>query len=154
MNFFGKFFVVTLFAFALAGCASKFRKYDGPQVTRVAVFKEFRRMYLFHGNQVLRAYDIDLGFAPAGDKQVEGDGKTPEGEYLIDRRNPDSKYHLSVGIDYPNLDDVAEAQALGQSAGGDIFIHGKGRLKAFFALIGLGGVSPSQTMRLKKSIRW
>lgn len=87
-------------------------------------------MYLFHGNQVLRAYDIDLGFAPAGDKQVEGDGKTPEGEYLIDRRNPDSKYHLSVGIDYPNLDDVAEAQALGQSAGGDIFIHGEGTLKS------------------------
>jgi murein L,D-transpeptidase YafK len=85
-------------------------------------------MYLFHGSQVLRAYDIDLGFAPAGDKKVEGDGKTPEGEYRIDRRNPDSKYHLSVGIDYPNLDDVAEAHALGQSPGGDIFIHGQGTL--------------------------
>lgn len=112
---------------ALAGCArtpSKFLRYDGPEVTRVLVFKGSRRMYLMHHDTVLKAYDVDLGFAPTGHKQVEGDGKTPEGDYRIDRRNPNSSFHLSIGIDYPRPADVARAAALGQSPGGDIFIHG------------------------------
>ncbi len=92
----------------------------------MAVFKQNRRMYLIHQTSVLKTYDIDLGFAPIGDKKVEGDGKTPEGHYLIDRRNPNSRYHLSLGIDYPRPSDIAEAESLGQSPGGDIFIHGQG----------------------------
>ena len=52
---------------------------------------------------------------------------TPEGHYLIDRRNPQSDFHLSLGIDYPRPHDIAEAEALGQKPGGDIFIHGQGR---------------------------
>ena len=115
-----------ILATGLAGCSSKFKTYDGPEVTRIAVFKSSRRMYLFHHEQLLRYYDIDLGFAPDGDKLVEGDGRTPEGEYLIDRRNPDSRFHLSIGIDYPRPHDVAEARAMGRSPGGDIFIHGVG----------------------------
>lgn len=110
----------------LAGCSSKFRTYDGPEVTRVVVFKGDRRLYLLHGEQVLKSYVIDLGFAPDGDKLVEGDGRTPEGAYMIDRRNPDSEFHLSIGIDYPSEHDIAEAEALGQEPGGDIFIHGQG----------------------------
>ena len=51
---------------------------------------------------------------PVGDKEIEGDGKTPEGDYLIDRRNPNSKFYLSIGIDYPNEQDIAEALALGE----------------------------------------
>ncbi len=113
-------------ALALTGCASRRIEYTGPEVTQVAVFKANRRMYLLHHKSALTAYDIDLGFEPIGDKQVEGDGKTPEGHYLIDRRNPRSKYHLSLGIDYPRAKDVAEAEELGQSPGGDIFIHGQG----------------------------
>lgn len=111
---------------ALGGCAtSKFKRYDGPEVTFIVVNKEARRMYLFHNDDVLRRYNIDLGFAPAGDKKIEGDGKTPEGQYFIDRRNPNSKFHLSLGISYPNAKDRAEARRLGKSPGGDIFIHGK-----------------------------
>ena len=116
---------------ALAGCSSKFLNYKGPEVTRVVVYKEMRRLYLLRGKQVLRMYRIDLGFAPNGDKSVEGDGKTPEGRYTIDRRNPDSDYHLSIGIDYPNKRDVAEAKALGKAPGGDIFIHGRGNPAGF-----------------------
>ena len=82
-------------------------------------------MYLFHKEDVLKEYDIDLGFAPRGDKKIEGDGKTPEGRYFIDRRNPNSKFYLSLGISYPNAFDIAEAKRLGKSPGGDIFIHGK-----------------------------
>lgn len=109
---------------AVSGCASKFKSYNGPEVTRVVIFKDRHMMYLLHDNKVLKQYDFELGFAPMGDKQIEGDGKTPEGEYLIDRRNPNSAFHLSIGINYPNEVDLAEAKALGEDPGGDIFIHG------------------------------
>lgn len=112
----------------LPGCASKFKTYDGPEVTRVLVYKESRRMYLMHQESALRTYPIDLGFAPVGDKRVEGDGKTPEGDYLIDRKNPNSDFHLSLGINYPTDNDRDEAKELGQGPGGDIFIHGGPRL--------------------------
>lgn len=111
--------------FSLAGCASKFRSYDGPAVTWVVVNKAARKMYLMHDDEVLRSYDIGLGFTPEGHKQFEGDGKTPEGTYVINRRNPNSEFHLSLGISYPNTRDRAYAQARGRSPGGDIFIHGR-----------------------------
>jgi murein L,D-transpeptidase YafK len=110
--------------FALSGCATKFKTYNGPEVTSVQVHKGARKMYLLHGNRVLEAYDVALGFAPAGHKEVEGDGKTPEGSYFIDRRNPNSEYHLSLGISYPNDADRAFAASIGKEPGGDIFIHG------------------------------
>lgn len=110
----------------LAGCSSKFLTYNGPEVTRVVVYKEMRRMYLLNGKQVLRMYRIDLGFAPKGDKAISGDGRTPEGLYTIDRRNPNSQFHLSIGIDYPNERDIALAKKMGADPGGDIFIHGRG----------------------------
>jgi murein L,D-transpeptidase YafK len=113
---------------ALSACSSKFRSYDGPPVTRVVLYKRRRRLYLLHEAEVLRAFDFELGFAPEGHKQVEGDGRTPEGAYLIDRKNPNSSFHLSVGISYPNDADRAKARALGLSPGGDIFIHGTPRL--------------------------
>ena len=108
----------------LSACATKFKTYDGPEVTRILVYKESRRMYLMHNDAVLKAYAVDLGFDPLGDKKVEGDGKTPEGDYFIDRRNPDSDFHLSLGISYPAPGDIAEARELGAGPGGDIFIHG------------------------------
>ena len=111
---------------ALGACAgSKFKRYDGPEVTYVVVNKADRRMMLLHHHQVLENYKIRLGFAPIGHKEVEGDGKTPEGIYLIDRRNPNSRFHLSLGISYPNQRDRERAAELGQKPGGDIFIHGQ-----------------------------
>ena len=85
-------------------------------------------MYLLHEGRALKKYVIDLGFAPDGDKKISGDGKTPEGHYIIDRRNPKSQFHLSLGISYPSERDIAEAKALGHDPGGDIFIHGRGSL--------------------------
>ncbi|WP_254696822.1 murein L,D-transpeptidase family protein [Octadecabacter sp. SW4] len=108
----------------LSGCASKFRSYSGPEVTRVRIFKSQRRLVLEGAEGVLRTYPVGLGFAPAGHKQFEGDGRTPEGAYVIDRRNPNSLFHLSIGISYPNAADRAFAAAQGKSPGGDIFIHG------------------------------
>lgn len=113
-------------ALGVSGCSSsKFRTYRGPEVTAVVVQKTDRKMYLLHGDEVLKSYDIDLGFAPDGHKQFEGDGKTPEGVYYIDRRNPNSAFHLSLGISYPNAADIAFARSQGKSPGGDIFIHGQ-----------------------------
>ena len=121
-----KFLFVAMFMIGLSGCASEFREYDGPEVTRVLVYKAERQMFLMHHDRVLRNYRIGLGFTPEGDKKFEGDGRTPEGHYLIDKRNPDSLYHLSIGISYPNVYDIAEARAMGKDPGGDIFIHGRG----------------------------
>lgn len=112
-------------ALAVPGCSSKFRSYTGPEVTSIVVNKTAGRMYLLHQGEVLKDYEIDLGFAPAGPKRFEGDGKTPEGTYIIDRRNPNSAFHLSLGISYPNSADRAFALSQGKKPGGDIFIHGK-----------------------------
>lgn len=121
-------FLISGAALAVAGCGGPgFRRYDGPEVTRIVVMKQDRRMYLLHQNEILKDYRIDLGFAPQGHKQFEGDGKTPEGRYFIDRRNPNSDFHLSLGISYPNEADTAAARALGKEPGGDIFIHGQAR---------------------------
>jgi len=112
---------------SLSACSNKFPTYHGPEVTHVVVNKEARRMYLLSAQGVLKDYDVGLGFAPTGHKQVEGDGRTPEGTYIIDRRNPNSAFYLSIGVSYPNHVDRAEAKKLGKSPGGDIFIHGRPR---------------------------
>lgn len=115
--------LLVLGALGLASC-SKFQTYDGPAVTRVLVFKESRTLYLMHEDTALAAFPINLGFESTGDKQQEGDGRTPEGSYVIDRKNPDSQYHLSLGISYPDESDRESAKEAGDDPGGDIFIHG------------------------------
>jgi murein L,D-transpeptidase YafK len=122
-----KLIVALFLMFGLAACGgdSKFRTYNGPAVTKVVVHKGERRMQLFNHDKVLKTYSMALGFAPVGHKQFEGDGKTPEGLYYIDRRNPRSRFHLSIGISYPNQADIAFAKSVGKEPGGEIFIHGK-----------------------------
>lgn len=95
------------------------------QVDHILIDKSDRRMIVYRDGKALKGYDIALGFAPLGDKVREGDGKTPEGVFRINRKNPNSKFHLSVGIDYPLKEDLQRAKAGGYSAGGDIFLHGQ-----------------------------
>src|SRR6266498_902249 len=90
----------------------------------VMVSKRRREMVLLCGEKVLRTYRIALGWAPVGAKREEGDGKTPEGRYTIDWRNPRSRYHLSLHISYPNEEDIERARAAGGDPGGAIMIHG------------------------------
>lgn len=119
--------VALLAVLFIASCGdTKFKSYDGPPVTQIQVNKGERTMYLISGKTVVKEYDVGLGWAPVGHKQFEGDGKTPEGLYFIDRFNPNSRYHLSVGISYPNSRDMAFAATQGRKAGSDIFIHGRG----------------------------
>ncbi len=90
----------------------------------VVVFKSSRKLYLYRDGEPIRRFTIALGFAPEGHKEFEGDGRTPEGTYYIDRLNPNSQFHLSLGISYPDPNDRARAAAKGLDPGGDIFIHG------------------------------
>ncbi|MCU1235990.1 MAG: ErfK/YbiS/YcfS/YnhG [Candidatus Solibacter sp.] len=94
------------------------------QASLIVVHKGRREMLLLRGESILRQYSIALGPNPTGHKVQEGDGRTPEGRYTIDYRNPKSKYHLSLHISYPNAGDIACAREAGVSPGGDIMIHG------------------------------
>lgn len=93
-------------------------------VDMIRVYKAQRKMELYSKGELVKTYKISLGFNPVGHKQREGDGKTPEGSYFINDKNPNSSYFLNVGISYPNPADVAHAKAKGWSPGGDIKIHG------------------------------
>ena len=95
------------------------------KAARVLLTKSDRSMYLFdeEGN-VIRHYKVSLGKNPVGNKEYEGDNRTPEGRYVIDARNENSQYHLSLRISYPAQGDRQRAMRKGLSPGGDIFIHG------------------------------
>jgi murein L,D-transpeptidase YafK len=97
-----------------------------PEIERIVVYKAERRMELWSGGALVHTFTgLQLGDAPVGHKQFQGDEKTPEGRYTIDYGNPQSAYHLSLHIDYPRPEDIAFARARGRSPGGQIFIHGQ-----------------------------
>ena len=93
-------------------------------VTEVVILKAERELILYSGDKPLKVFKVALGGNPVGQKEQEGDGKTPEGEYVISGRNPKSQFHLSLHISYPNADQVARAKQKGTNPGGDIMIHG------------------------------
>lgn len=96
------------------------------QVDFVLVDKSDRTLTLYAEGRAVRTYSgIQLGGVPVGAKRFEGDKRTPEGRYAIDYRNPQSAYHLSLHISYPNAQDIAQARSQGRSPGGEIFIHGQ-----------------------------
>ena len=102
---------------------------------KILIEKKERRLMLFAKGEVLKTYKIALGGDPIGPKERQGDNKTPEGTYIIDSRNRDSRYHLSLRISYPNEKDKRRARELGVSPGGDIMIHG---IKNGFSWVGDG----------------
>jgi murein L,D-transpeptidase YafK len=102
-----------------AVCTSGAEKADA-----VLVVKSERRLYLMKGDKVLEAYPVTLSGEPKGHKQQQGDGRTPEGHYLLDHKNINSKFYKSIHISYPNAQDRENAKNRGVSPGGDIMIHG------------------------------
>ncbi len=96
-----------------------------PTADKVLVEKSARKLHLLQNGEVLRSFDIALGIRPVGDKKKEGDFKTPEGHYVLDLRNPDSDFFLSIRVSYPGPEDLREANALGVDPGGAIMIHGQ-----------------------------
>ena len=102
-------------------------------VDRIRIEKSTRRLMLISQGEVLKSYKIALGGNPIGPKERQGDNKTPEGTYVIDARNRESRFHLSLHISYPNERDKKRAKELGVSPGGDIMIHG---IKNGFSWVG------------------
>jgi murein L,D-transpeptidase YafK len=118
--------LLTFFTLTLATLGVQAKELE---VNKVIVHKAERRIELVHltrsgETQVIREYTIMLGRNPIGHKEQEGDNRTPEGRYTLDWKNPNSAFHLSIHINYPNRQDRARAQARGVSPGGEIFIHG------------------------------
>jgi murein L,D-transpeptidase YafK len=73
---------------------------------RIVVHKSERRLELYSGDKLVRTYRVGLGFSPVADKNIEGDGATPEGEFYIFVKNSKSAYYLSLGLSYPNIEDA------------------------------------------------
>lgn len=101
----------------------------------ILVDKKRRLMHLFSENTLIKSFSIGLGYKHRGTKACSGDNNTPEGQYKISYKNPNSEYHLSLAIDYPRLEDFERADRVGCDPGGDIMIHGlpNSRLKRLFA---------------------
>ncbi len=98
---------------------------NGPfHADRILIVKSERQLYLIHDGEVQRSFRVALGRTPRGHKLHEGDGRTPEGLYYLNARNPDSRFHKSLRISYPNVEDRKRAYALGKKPGGQIMIHG------------------------------
>ncbi len=125
-------------AFFISGCFNtspvykNIPDYNGPKVTKIVVDKSQRKLFLLNNNKILKKFKVGLGFDPKKHKLEQGDGRTPEGLYFIDRKNYNSKYFLSLGISYPNAKDKKHAKNLEIDPGGDIFIHGGPKYKGEF----------------------
>ena len=118
---------------ALALCGLSLWAKSVPQADRIVIEKSAHKMTLFGGGKVLKTYLVALGSQSAGAKQRQGDRKTPEGEYVIDSKNPKSRFHLGLHVSYPNAKDRVRARKLRVDPGGAIMIHGLG---SEFAWIG------------------
>jgi murein L,D-transpeptidase YafK len=119
---------------------------------RLVVKKGERKLEVYDAEKLLKTYKIVLGFTPEGDKEIEGDGKTPLGEFYVFTKNEKSKFYLSLGLSYPSIEDAerglreniisreehdAIVAAVGEKKmppqntklGGEIYIHGGGTEK-------------------------
>jgi murein L,D-transpeptidase YafK len=90
----------------------------------VLVEKREHSLTLLDHGKVLKKYRVAFGGDPIGAKARQGDHKTPEGMYQLDRRNAHSRFYRSIHISYPNAQDRARAHEAGVAAGGDVMIHG------------------------------
>lgn len=118
-----RFFLPILLVLGLSGNAPA----APDKADRILILKSERKLTLYREGRPLETYLVALGGSPEGDKQCQGDQRTPEGTYRIDLKNRASRYHLSLRISYPDATDRAEARRRGCSPGGDIFIHGLGK---------------------------
>ena len=108
-----------------AGELAPLRVSEFPLADQVVVEKAARKLHLMQQGKPFRTFNISLGIRPDGDKQEEGDFRTPEGGYLLDRRNANSEFFLSIHISYPNRQDRRQARKDGVQPGGSIMIHGQ-----------------------------
>jgi murein L,D-transpeptidase YafK len=116
-------FFLVLLASALPCAASDALSKD-THADKVLVLKSERTLELLDHGKVLKKYKVALGGAPVGKKEKQGDHKTPEGLYMLDRRNEHSQFYRPLHISYPNTEDRERARKSGVAPGGDIMLHG------------------------------
>ena len=116
--------VLMVAALVAFGSASSAFAEESFEVDRILVLKKERVLQLMSGDIVIKSFPIALGPHPTGAKHRLGDGRTPEGIYVIDGRSTDTPYRMKLHISYPSVDDVAYAAARRVKPGGEIFIHG------------------------------
>ncbi len=95
-----------------------------PKADSILILKKDHVLELLKDGKVIRTYKVALGQGGLAPKEREGDGRTPEGRYIIDSRNAQSHYHKALHISYPNAEDRKRAARLGVSPGGAVMIHG------------------------------
>ena len=99
-------------------------------IDHIIVEKAQRKMYLYKGNEVKGVLPVSLGKNPVGQKQQQGDNRTPEGEFFIHRKLCSLKYYRSLCISYPRPEDIESARKRGVKPGGDITIHAQPKWNA------------------------
>lgn len=113
-------FLIALVIFGIYGLA-----YAEPFADLVRVSKAEHKLQVISAGKVLFEFQVALGGNPIGHKTQEGDGKTPEGAYILDYKKPDSAFHKAIHISYPNANDISSAKARGVNPGGQVMIHGQ-----------------------------
>ncbi|OQX15012.1 MAG: hypothetical protein BWK73_07955 [Thiothrix lacustris] len=104
-----------------------------PTAITLLAFKDSKRLELYARDpqgawQQVRAYPIQAASGITGPKLREGDKQVPEGIYAIESLNPNSLFHVSLRLNYPNAFDQQMGLADGRAAlGADIMIHGKAK---------------------------
>ena len=117
------FYRIIIAAVALTLCSGPV--YSEQRADFVLVVKSESRLYLLSDGKELASFKVAFGANPEGHKQEQGDERTPEGRYILDHKNPNSKYYKSIHISYPNPQDRESARKRGVDPGGDIMIHGQ-----------------------------
>ena len=114
---------ILLLSAAVLGCSSAPPNIGGVKADRIVILKSKHLMTLMANGKTLRSYRVALGRSD-GAKERQGDHKTPEGQYVIDQKNSQSRFHLALHISYPNAADLKRAHNAGADPGGAIMIHG------------------------------
>lgn len=95
------------------------------KIDGIKVVKHERQLYLLSNGSIVSHYPVVLGTNPIGHKQREGDGRTPEGSYVLDRKNKSSQFYRSIHLSYPNAQDIKYANENHVQPGSDIMLHGQ-----------------------------
>jgi len=98
----------------------------GVDIDQIVVHKSERKLMVYSKGNLIKTYKIALGFHPTGAKEIEKDGKTPEGDYFIESKAGlgSSVAYKNLGVSYPNAKDRMRARSMGAAPGGAIKIHG------------------------------
>ncbi len=117
--------LMVVLALAVVQAPARAETLSGLTATKIVVKKGERTLYLLQDDEVIARYRVALGPNPVGPKVFQGDGRTPEGDYVIEARNAGSNFYRALKISYPSAEDRALARRYRIPAGGLIMIHGQ-----------------------------